>query len=169
VRKRWEFCPLPLKQAFIQAFTDGLHNPTRRVTEGEWQQLFLQLQEGVVSCPRCRAENVWYEGAKTLGCWNCSTSIPIPGRLEINTGAGKFHVLLKANAELKAFHLKPAGGRGEATTVLGRVVQNPQNPAQWGLRNLTASSWSILFKDGTTRDVPPQKSAPLTDGAELVI
>ena len=50
-RKRWELCPPELKALFIRAFTEGIRNPGRRVTKGEWQSLFLSLKDRAGALP----------------------------------------------------------------------------------------------------------------------
>jgi DNA-binding helix-hairpin-helix protein with protein kinase domain len=47
--QRWGDCPPSLQALFTHAFTTGLREPARRVTEGEWQNLFLQLKDGVIA------------------------------------------------------------------------------------------------------------------------
>ncbi len=44
---------------------------------------------------------------------------------------------------------------------VGQVVQNPQNPDIWGIRNLTATQWTAHFPNGEIKEVPPQRAAPL--------
>jgi len=169
VRKRWDFCPPTLKALFIHAFTIGVQDPKRRVTEGEWQSVFLQLLEGALPCPSCRAENLWDAMRVDLTCWHCRQSIPVPGRLVVKTAATDFHMLLTPGLKIKAFHLDPITGRKDQTAVLGELVSNPLNPAQWGIRNLTASPWTLAFANGTTIPIPPQRAGPLTAGAHIRI
>ncbi len=43
------FLPLELRQLFVRAFTDGLHDPSIRPTGTEWRQALSRVQ--VVTCP----------------------------------------------------------------------------------------------------------------------
>lgn len=167
VRRRWEIAPEPLKQLFIKAFGVGLQDPNQRVTEAEWQLCFLQLKELILTCPSCRAENFYDPSQPSLSCWHCKKAIPVPSQMELKTPSGSFYVLLTEKLELKQYHLTPASGRDGKESVIGRLVQNPNNPNQWGLRNLTNSSWQLTLADGTTKEVPPQKASPLAKGAKL--
>ena len=169
VRKRWELCPKSLRTAFESAFTTGLKEPAKRVTEGQWQQLFLQLKELLVRCPACGVEVFCEPSEAATVCGHCRTAVPVPVRLEIDTGAGNFYLLLTSTTELARFHMRPSSGRSDNEEVLGRMVQNPNNPGQFGIRNLTATAWKVRYVDGSTSEVPPQKAVPLTANAEVLI
>ena len=53
-RKRWNDCPKILKDLFTVAFTDGLKDPQRRVTEGQWIRAFNELEDGVTVVVRAK-------------------------------------------------------------------------------------------------------------------
>ncbi len=168
VRNRWGMCPPGLKNLFIQAFTRGMADPRSRVTEGQWQQEFLQLSEGVISCS-CQAENIWEPGMHNLFCWNCGKNVPIGPKLAIDTGAGRFWLLLRPGLELVDTHLNPHQGRSEKPKVLGRLVENPNKPGQWGIQNHTPLPWTFTPASGNTLTVPPMKSAPISKVARILI
>ncbi|MGA2934245.1 MAG: serine/threonine-protein kinase [Methanomicrobiales archaeon] len=167
VRARWGYCPASLRDLFTRAFTAGVHEPRRRVTEGEWQRLFLQLSDGTIPCPSCRAENIWEPGGKILACWNCSSSIPLPPKLVVTTSFGTHHVLLTDGATIAQSVITP-GSRDDADPApVGQVVRNPADPAIWGIRNLSRVVWHVIFPDGQSLDVPSQKSVPLNPGTRI--
>lgn len=168
-QKRWDFCPPTLQGLFTKAFTTGLREPARRVTEGEWQALALQLKDGVVSCPACQADNLWDRQRQGLSCWHCGKTVPLPPRLVLCHSTGSQHVVLSKGARLLKRHLDPLGSDGESATVVGEVVQNPANPQVWGIRNMSEAPWSGRLVDGTTKSYLPQKSVPLNAGIQLTI
>ena len=169
--RRWAICPPSLQALFLHAFTIGLKEPARRVTEGEWQSLFLQLKDGVIRCPGCRAVNLWEPGMSALTCWNekCRQTVAIPPRLVFSLPGGTHHLLLTRDARLLRRHIDPAGPEDQASSVLGEMKQNPHNPAVWGLCNLTSTPWTATATDGKIVEVPPQKSVPLAAGLKLNI
>ena len=170
VRKRWQFCPNALKQIFIRSFTDGLKEPGKRVTEGEWQSLFLQLQNGILQCQECHAENIWDETAVALKCWHCGKELIIPPKLLIKTSRGNNKVLLAHQMNLHSQHIDPFCNLDETEKkLLADLVQHPNDRSIWGLRNLTNQSWAAVFPDGSRKEVPPKRSVPLNIGAKINI
>jgi DNA-binding helix-hairpin-helix protein with protein kinase domain len=167
--KRWSICPPRLQGLFTTAFTLGLTEPGRRVTEGEWQNAFLQLKDGLMSCPQCRAVNLWDPATVTVQCWHCRNAIKVPPKLAVEHAGGMLYVLLTKGARLLRRHLDPIEHAEQGRDVLGQVVQNPTNPHIWGIRNLTASPWAVTALDGKVTEVPPQKAAPLSAGLKLNI
>ena len=164
-------CPPSLQGLFLHAFTVGLKEPARRVTEGEWQGVFLQLKDGVIRCPGCRAVNLWEPSLTSLTCWNekCRQTTAIPPRLVFSLPAGIHHLLLTRDARILRRHIDPAGPEDQASGVLGEMKQNPNNPVIWGLCNLTSTPWTATAADGKTVEVPSQKSVPLAAGLKLNI
>lgn len=166
-RQRWGLCPPPLQALFTRAFTEGLHNPALRVTEGEWQGLFLQLKDGAIACPNCQAENLWGEGQTTLSCWHCQNAIIVPPKLIFKYASGQHTVLLTQQTQLFQRHIQQSSDK--PNTVIGQVVQNPNNPEVWGIRNLTQTQWAATFPDGSMKSIEPQRAAPLSLGLKLNI
>ena len=168
VGKRWSHCPPSLQNLFTRAFTVGLKQAGRRVMEGQWQNLFLQLKDGSVSCSHCKAANLWDVSMKALNCWHCQKPVAIPPRLAFVHAGGKHFVVLTRDAKLLRRHVNSLAEE-DGETVLGQVVQNPVNPQVWGIKNLTQSPWSAVLPDGTTKEYPPQIAVPLNPGMKLNI
>jgi DNA-binding helix-hairpin-helix protein with protein kinase domain len=164
---RWKYCPASLRALFTRAFTDGVRDPRRRVTEGEWQRLFLQLADGILPCPGCRAENIWEPGIAAPSCWNCSAPVPVPPKLLVTTTTGPHHLLLTEGAAISREALGQ-GGRDEGSPVpVGQVVRNPADPGIWGIRNLSPVPWRVTFPDGRSLEIPPGMSVPLNRGTRI--
>ena len=164
---RWGYCPVSLRDFFIRAFNAGIREPRRRVTEGEWQRLFLQLADGIIPCPGCRAENIWEPGGKAFSCWNCGSSIPVPPKLLVTTSFGTHYVLLTDGATISQSVLAPGSREDGDPVPAGKVVRNPADPTIWGIRNLSGINWRATFPDGQSLEVPPQKSVPLNPGTRI--
>lgn len=169
VRILWALCPKPLQEQFTRAFTIGLKEPAQRVTEGEWQRLFLQLKDGILPCRGCKAENFWQPAIRALHCWNCRQPIPLPPALRFNHRGGSHFLLLTLHTKLTKRHLNPHANETEAATVVGQVVQNPANPQIWGIRNLTSTPWQATFSNGATKRIPPQRAVPISTGVRVNI
>jgi eukaryotic-like serine/threonine-protein kinase len=169
VHKRWSCCPQPLKEMFTRSFTLGLKEPAQRVTEGEWQNLFRQFKDHIISCPNDHAENIWVPEQEPLNCWHCGTTLPVPPKLVLTGVRGKTCFLLSPQTHLLTRHVSSTASADEskASIPVAQVVQNPNNPSVWGLRNLSSEAWTGTFPDGTTQPIPPQKAAPLSQGLKI--
>jgi eukaryotic-like serine/threonine-protein kinase len=166
--KRWRDCPPSLQALFTKAFTTGLKEPSRRVTEGQWQDLFLQLKDGTIFCLSCKAENLWDATSPVPRCWHCKQPVTVPPRLVLHHVRGAHYLVLGTDTKLLGRHLHPLSEEG-AAEVLGQVVQNPANPRIWGIRNLTKSPWQAVLPDGTSKEYAPQIAVPLNPGIKLTI
>lgn len=165
---RWRLCPPALQQHFIQAFTVGLHDPTQRVTESQWQRLFRQLQDQILVCPHDQAENIWAPGQPSLHCWYCQTSLQVPPQLVIELPQGPIRALLTRDFRLLPRHVIPFHAQ-RSVAPLGDVIHHPHDPHLWGLRNLSPEPWQMTDPEGNCYQVSPQKSVPLRQGTRITI
>jgi serine/threonine protein kinase len=168
-RERWAYCPEELRDTFTRAFTDGLRDPDRRVTEGEWQGLFSRIKDRIASCPRCRAENFSGPGGRIPTCWHCHAAITSPPTLCIHRLSGNTPLLLSLGTTLRKRHISSATPLDDGAEILGRVVPHPSIAGAAGIRNLSKESWHITFPDGRNIEVPPERAVPLHPGTTLRI
>ena len=91
----------------------------------------------------------------------------LPPRLVIDVSGAQRQLMLSRAAKIRRRHVEPHAD--DADAILGEVTPHPTNPQVWGLRNLSASSWMATTPDGTSRDVPPQKSVSMEAGLKLNI
>lgn len=160
----WDLYPKQIKDLFTQSFTVGLTAPNKRVTEKQWLEAFANLMSGIVLCPDCGAEVFFDESKASNGvahtCWNCQKPVQMPASLV----AGKSRVLLKKGARLYSHHIK---GDFDMTTVVGEVVQNPNNPNLWGIRNDSKDNWTYIKSDGMQVPVANGRSAGIAKGVKI--
>lgn len=164
VRIYWDLYPENLKDLFTHAFTVGLNAPNQRITEKQWMDVLANMMCGIVKCPACGAE-VFYDERKAAlqvahTCWNDGGVMLIPPMMTM----GKNRILLQKNAKIYAHHIL---GNYDMDTVFGVVVQHPQDPNLWGIRNESKENWTYLKADGTELLVPIGKSASILSGAKL--
>lgn len=160
----WDLYPQQLKDLFTESFTTGLKQPSKRVTEKQWLDLFANMMFGIVPCPSCGAEVFFdeykYKNSVAHTCWNCQKAVSMPLSIVI----GRSRVLLMGNTKLYAHHTK---GDYDLGTVTGSVVRNPNNPNLWGIRNEGSDNWTYLKGDGTQVPVAPGKSAAISKDAKI--
>lgn len=160
----WPLYPEKLRQMFTRAFTVGLNEPSKRITEPEWMTLFSNMMSGMLQCS-CGAQLFYDEDLETKGvahtCWNCGKTIQVPNKIII----GKNRVLLHQNTKLLHHHVYDDF---DMDTVVGSVVQNPKNPALWGIRNEDKVNWTYQKADGTQIPVAPGKTAGIAKGVKIL-
>jgi len=158
----WGLYPQELRDLFIESFTTGLTSPHRRVTENRWMNVIANMMSGIYPCPKCGAD-VFYDAAK-IGkahvCWNCKAQVPMPHTLVV----GKRRVLLHKGALIRSHQIS---GDYDMDTVVGMVVQNPQNPALMGIQNDSRTNWTYIKPDGTQVPVAPGRKAAVIKNAKI--
>ncbi len=154
--------PETLATLFQRSFTDGLHYPRQRVRESEWRKAFASTIDSIWLCA-CGAEN-FYEPAVVASsggkhCWSCKKPLALPPRIRIDDDI----VLLNRTTQLFGYHI----GQPRDDTPIAEVVQNPQVPSLFGLRNLTSENWTLTKPDGSVVDVPPKRAASILNGNRI--
>lgn len=160
----WKIYPKQLKDMFTRAFTVGIHEPNKRVTEAEWLDVFANLMSGIQNCQKCGAE-VFYDTEKVEKnenhiCWSCNSKVKMPHILK----TGKSIVLLKEDAKIYSHHIK---GDRDMETEVGVVVQNPKNPKLYGIKNKSKDNWTYIKTDGTQIPVAPGRSAAIAKDSKI--
>ena len=160
----WDLYPQQLKDLFTQSFTEGLTAPNKRVTEKRWLEAFANLMSGITACPNCGAE-IFYDDHKVASgiahtCWNCGNAVKMPSSLVV----GKNRVILLKDTKLYAHHIC---GNYDMTTVVGTVVQNPNNPSLWGIKNESTENWTYVKPDGMQIPVAIGRSAAIAKGVKI--
>jgi DNA-binding helix-hairpin-helix protein with protein kinase domain len=155
--RNWKIYPSFLKRLFTRAFTDGLHEPLKRVREGEWMEAFSRLRDSLYHCS-CGIENFFdferaHQGIEQK-CWRCGATPPLPPRIDI----GDRKIFLNRNTELFPHHF---GKTLDFSKPSAKVRQHPKNPNKWGLQNCTNIPWSFVNTQGETVLVEPTRSLPL--------
>ena len=169
-RERWGYCPEELREAFVRAFTAGLRDPARRVTEGEWQGLFSALKDRIVPCPACRAAGFFLlTGGASPACWHCGAALPPPPLIRIRRPAGEVLIALAPGTTIRRRHVSLAPGNDDGSAIVGTVVPHPAIPGAAGIRNQSAGTWRAVFPGGETTNVPPGRAVPLAPGTLITI
>lgn len=163
-RERWNYCPHAMRETFIRAFTDGLNDPDRRVTEGEWQSLFSRMKDSIVVCPHCRAENFFRENGDTRRCWHCNTPLTAPPFIVIRQPGERICLAISLGTTIRHRHIASSSPQEDGSEIIGTVVPHPAIAGAAGIRNNTSTVWQCTFPDGSTVDVPPGRAVPLNPG-----
>ena len=155
----WKIYPENLRELFTKAFTIGLNEPARRITEKEWLDVFADLISHIVNCQSCGAES-FYDINHATSCWNCGKSVLIPTKLVI----GKKKILITEGTQIFSHYLNDDY---DINTVVADIIRNPKNPNVYGLRNLSKTNWTYIKKDNSMIVVEYGRSAKIAHGVEI--
>ena len=76
----WPLYPEKLRQMFTRAFTVGLNEPSKRITEPEWMTMFSNMMSRMLQCS-CGAQLFYDEDLEAKGvahiCWNCGKAVKV--------------------------------------------------------------------------------------------
>ena len=157
VIKRWPIFPKVLKDAFIQEFSqEKLKNPTKRITEAQWEPVIARARDTLVACPHCGEETFADLANGLTKCMDC----------------GK---------ELKASHVLSIAARPESRdiplTVGSRIfIDNDTVPEAavvkdangiMLLKNISSEQWGVVTPSGKPRTLKPQEIMPVREGMSI--
>ncbi|MFI9587631.1 protein kinase [Streptomyces sp. NPDC052236] len=168
----WAAAPPILQKLFAQNFTEGLHDPTRRVRETQWRHALSEVRDTIVVCAECGRQNMTEPQSATAGaCWSCGRGLILPPRLVVTTLSPKVerNLRLRRAARVYAHHLlaEPDRHRYDEASLVAELVEHPRKPGKYGLANRSAESWSARRSDGTVQQVTPGQTVPLRAGLEF--
>ncbi len=153
----WDIYPSFVKDRFVEAFTDGLDDPDRRVLESVWRKVLVRLGANVCYCDTCTAQ-IFADGPEA--CWNCQTLVRRPPRLVL----GDLEIMLNHDTVVRSFHVDLDYDRDHD---FAQMTRSPSRPDVWGLRNLSSVTWTATMPSGTQNSVAPGRSIGLVDGLHL--
>lgn len=162
---RWPVYPAFLRELFTRTFTEGATVPNARTTESEWQQALIRLRDLITAC-RCDRENFFDATRSRQACISCGATLPSPVRIRLGTSPTPSVVVLRPGTVLYPHHLDDHR-RYDFGSPVAELVENPNRPGLWGLRNLGDRQWTFPASDGTARHVVQGQTVPLTDGRRI--
>jgi eukaryotic-like serine/threonine-protein kinase len=165
----WPIYPQFLCNLFTRAFTDGLRDPENgRVRENEWRSALVRLRDSIYYCPHCGAENFYdveylkSTGGKLAPCWKCKKTPVLPFRIRIADNI----IMLNRDTQLYPHHID-FQRKWDFSKPVAEVNRHPNNPALWGLKNLSDEKWILTKSDGSIQEVEKGRSVPLTAGNKV--
>ena len=175
----WALYPQFIRDNFTKVFTEGLKDRENgRLLEEDWIDVFRRLQETIFPCPFCGADIVYdIDILKQKGqilCWKpkCQghkQKLPIPPRLRIKAGSKERFVVLNTDTKLYRYQMvKNEPDLAKGGEIAGEMVQNPNDPTKWGIRNKTNENWQYVSDGGEPKDVPPNKALSLTSSIKEI-
>jgi len=160
----WPRFPQFFREAFIHSFTQGMKNPQKRLIENDWQKILVRSRdEWMITCPSCGKAIVLTEQVtgKQMICGGCKSSFSYPKILTVN----KYNVPLFPGKKLYACHTSDKND--DYITETAEVIMNKNNPALWGIKNLTGGTWKMKTPDGAEKEIQPQGTIPIGSGITI--
>lgn len=165
----WPLYPQFLRDLFIRSFTKGISDPQNgRVRESEWRSALIRLRDSIVYCGSCGSENFYCadelknNGGQPGKCWSCSKTVQLPARIRIGNNV----IMLNHDVQIFPHHLDDRCLYDFSKQVAG-MVQHPQKPDVWGIKNMSAEKWVVTTAEGTVNDVEPGRSVSLAVGTRI--
>lgn len=165
----WPIYPQFLRDIFVRAFTDGIRDPLNgRVRESEWRGTMVRLRDSLIYCGCCGSENFYcaemmkVSNGKPGICWSCQKELRVPARIKI----GNSVVMLNHDTRLFPHHVDD-DRLYDFSTEVAAMVQHPQNPNLWGIKNCSKEKWVSTTSEGKTSDVEPGRSVALAVGTRI--
>jgi len=159
----WRVLPTALKQAFTKAFTVGIRTPGTRLRETEWKGIMIQLRDSIVY-GSTGEENFLDPVALASGaspkCWASGQEIVLPMVLKFDQA----YVVLNHDTRIYPHH---TGKQYDFSKEVASVVQNPNDPRIWGIKNLTNLPWQTRRGGGEWKVVDPGRSAMIAPDTEI--
>jgi DNA-binding helix-hairpin-helix protein with protein kinase domain len=158
VQAYWDRYPAFLHDAFIRAFTDGLHDPMARVTESEWITIADRLADGMMLSDA--GDTVFWDAYDPdRVCRHAGHKLVPPFVLHV----GRRRIAVSPFAQVREDHLSSSGRR----TAVARARQHPADQRRWGLHNVSQRQWHATQLDGTVYAVEPQQTIEITPGLRV--
>ncbi len=162
--KLWPAFPTYLQDAFVRAFTDGLKESNKRLSENEWLKVLYRLLDDAVECPHCHELNfVSMSSGNGIHCAVCHSgaAMPVPPHIEVNG----FSVYAGQNKRITNAHVR----FGKYDETLGMIAESKKNPGVWGIRNESGEIWAVDYPGKPRMAYEPGKTVTLINGTTITI
>ena len=163
----WPYYPQFIKARFIEAFTEGLQDPNKRIRESIWIKELAALRGSLMYCYSC-GDQVFYDKTKLdkpEKCPKCHKEIDtLPPRMRVGEN------VLMLNHDTVLFNNQVNDGSiMDYETPYAKVEIHPRHPEIWGLKNLSDDGWRYQTKDGELKEIFKDGVVPIRDGLEVFL
>jgi hypothetical protein len=91
----------------------------------------------------------------------------MPPRIKIQQTSKTQIIMLNHNTQLLNYHIKQSQTTYDTTAVIAKIVQHPQKPNIWGLKNLSSEQWTMTDKNNQLKTINPDQSITLAMGTKI--
>lgn len=152
----WPLLPETLRAAFVSQFSsEVISNPTRRMTEMQWAELFVKVRDSLVRCVHCGDETFFSDGGR---CMNRRCNKPLTATFTLK-GGGRHIPLIAGNIIRLTNSPKPTAA----------IMAKPGFPDILILKNLSGSQWMVHTPSGKSITVTPEGYMPVKDSLSICL
>ena len=159
---KWPYFPSYIKEAFIASFSqESLLSGNGRLLEAMWRHVLMRLKASLVKCHHCH-EYVFAED-EAFRCPACGEEIKPAGYIKFPKRANMDIIVpIMGGTRLFEYHLDENATHGN--DVAAYILEKP---GKFGLRNESASKWTVASPDGAQAIKNPGDVAVIGDGFKL--
>ncbi len=164
----WPIYPKFLRDLFIQAFGEGLTDPSSRVRESEWRNALILLSDSIFYCSNCESENFYdseflksNQGSAGI-CWSCQSILTLPPRIKIENKI----VMLNQDSKLFPHHIDDSKPCDFSSPIGERIAKCP-DLEQPKIKNISEEKWVSSLPGETPLDILPGESLTLITGKQV--
>lgn len=155
----WLTLTTRVRELFTTTFTDGVFDRHKRVRESIWQRSMARLEDSIMLCSRCGAENFHDPKADGQTCWACARPLAPPMKMVFSDGRW---VVINDATKLWNHHVARVPSYDFETPV-AEIVRHPERKV-WGLRNLSHEAWHAVPPESDAVVVEPGRTFGLVPG-----
>ncbi|MBQ8568277.1 MAG: protein kinase [Oscillospiraceae bacterium] len=162
VIKFWRLYPDYIKEAFINSFTTGIMDPSKRIIENEWQKLFIRLRSEIIQCGcgRTNFTSMFIKENDKYRCPKCG--------MEFSTlGFSNRDYRMPLYIGCKFYQCEIDPDSDDFISVAGELVENKLKANVIGIKDCSEKTWKVKMPDGAFYDIGPGKGFPIWNGLEI--
>ncbi len=168
--RMWPQYPEYIHNLFQRVFgKEGIKHPEKRPIEKEWLKAFARLRGELVDCPKCKARRdsvpLFLSVTDTaVTCPKCLSKIPVPCRVAFDSGVFPIvpnHPVYECQIDPVVADFSKQALVLEVDKASGKTYfKNPGDPA---------TSWDVLYPNGTAKKVPGKTKTEFVMGMKIKI
>ena len=166
----WGVLPNYIQELFVKAFGDGLKEPAKRPTDGQWQKTLLKFRDEYIGdqCPNpsCSGGNLSDSKIIHIQCKKCGKTFDQPARFK----CGDFIVPLLPGKKFYVYHIDKSTDISTADymAVVGEIIASKKTPNIFGIKNLSKDTWNVAAPNGENKEVKSNEVVSIKGGSEII-
>lgn len=159
----WPIYPEFVRKTFEKALSQEAMigaDTEHRVTEKEWQNVFIRLRDSVITC-ECGGETFIDLSSSQSKCVNCGATIERPLMMKIK----QYSIVLAPGKHLYSCHVKAYND--DYAEIMGEIVHSRNDAAIVGLKNLSGFGWEAILPNGARKSVESGATVRLMKGLKM--